>query len=245
MGTTRLILRIFLFIVISLIILPYAMIVGAGKWNGIKRISYVSKFWCYCVAKILGLKIAVYGDPAKIKGMIVSNHLSYIDIFLLGAVFPLRFAAKSEISKWPFLGYILGRSKPIWVDRSSKKGAVKTMNEFIQTVKNNIHVISFPEGAISDGESSLLMFKSTSFEAAIRGRFHITPVLIKYKDNDKICWYKDETLVKHAGVVLKMKNIYADLYILPTMLPDENDDRKSFSKKVYDIMNSKYMELVN
>ena len=245
MGTIRLIIRIFLFIVSALIVSTYALIVGIGKWGAAKRVSYASKFWCYCVARILGIKVTVHGDTKNIKGMIISNHLSYADIFLLGSFFPLRFAAKSEIAKWPFLGYILGRSKPIWVNRSSKQGALQTMKEFIQTVNHGISVISFPEGTTSDGKSSLVTFKSTTFEAAVKGKFHITPVLIKYKDNDKVCWYGDDTLIRHGRIVLKMKNIEADLYILPTMFPDENDDRKSFSKKVYDIMNSRYMELCN
>jgi 1-acyl-sn-glycerol-3-phosphate acyltransferase len=245
MGTVRLIIRVFLFIFSALVVSTYALIAGIGKWGAVKRVSYASKFWCYCVARIIGIKVTVHGELDSIKGMIISNHLSYVDIFFLGSFFPLRFAAKSEIAKWPFLGYILGRSKPIWVDRSSKLGALKTMKEFIRTIKHGIPVISFPEGTTSDGKSSLLVFKSTTFEAAIRGKFHITPILIKYKDNDKICWYGDDTLLRHGKELLKIKEIKADLYILPSMLPDESDDRKSFSKKVYDIMNCKYMELVN
>ncbi|MCP4176863.1 MAG: 1-acyl-sn-glycerol-3-phosphate acyltransferase [bacterium] len=245
MGIIRLIIRVFLFIFSALVVSTYALVIGIGKWGAVKRVSYASKFWCYCVSKILGVKTTVHGDLRDVRGMIISNHLSYIDVFLLGSFFPLRFAAKSEIAKWPFLGYILGRSKPIWVNRNSKQEALKTMKEFIRTVEHGISVISFPEGTTSDGKNSLITFKSTTFEASIKGKFHITPIIIKYKDNDKICWYGDDTLGKHGKELLKMKKIEADLYILPSVFPDENDDRKSFSKKVYDIMNRKYMELVN
>ena len=222
----------------------YLSIKGKGEYASIKRLSVAARVWSSGLSKILNLKIKVHGDPSNVKGLIVSNHLSYLDILTTGSVFPLRFTPKSEISNWPFLGWFIRCSKPIWIDRNSRQSAKKVLIEFIETLKNKINLIIFPEGTSTDGKDGLLPFKSTTFEAAAKGNLTVYPILIHYEEDDDehvISWYGDITLFDHAWKVLGMKQINAEVNILDPLSPSLN--RKIFAQNTHNIMDKTYREL--
>jgi lyso-ornithine lipid O-acyltransferase len=223
----------------------YALIVrfleGKGGYAATRRLSKAAKLWGNGLSKIMNIKIKIHGNTDKVNGLIVSNHLSYIDILVTVTVFPLRFTPKSEIAKWPLLGWFFRCSKPIWIDRKSRQSAQKTLNEFINTLQNNINLIIFPEGTTTDGKSELLPFKSTTFEAAVRSNLPVYPILIHYKEdpNNTICWYGDVHLLGHLWKVFGMKKIEAEVRILDPISP-LSENRKTFSYKVYEIMDTEY-----
>lgn len=213
-------------------------------WRSVKILSHCAQIWAKGNAFIFGLKIKVHGDAKGHTGLIVSNHVSYMDIFLLGSVFPLRYAPKDDIKSWPIIGWGLGLSKPIWINRSSKHAATKVLTDFKNTIANGINLITFPEGTTSSGKTDLLPFKSTTFEAALSGGFPVCPVLLKYED-DSIAWYGDgDPLLIHAWKVLSKKEIKANLYILDTISPGEITHRKEFCSAVYEIMNENFVNIL-
>lgn len=205
----------------------------------------MAKLWARGEAFIFGIKVKIHGDAKGHTGLIVSNHVSYMDILLLGSIFPLRYAPKDDIKSWPVLGWGLGLSKPIWIKRSSKHSAVKVLTDFKNTIDNGINLIAFPEGTTSSGKTDLIPFKSTTFEAAISGGFSVYPVLLKYED-DGVAWYGDgDSLLVHAWKVLCKRQIKADLYILDPILPDKNTNRKDFCAAVYEIMNENFIKILD
>lgn len=214
-------------------------------WTSIKILSHCAQIWAKGNAFIFGLKVEIHGNHKDHGGLIVSNHVSYMDIFLLGSVFPLRYAPKDDIKNWPILGWALGLSKPIWINRSSKHSAMKVLNAFKHTIANGINLIAFPEGTTSSGKTDLLQFKSTAFEAAINGCFSVYPVLLKYED-DSIAWYGDgDSLLVHAWKVLSKRQIKADLYILAPIKPEKKANRKAFCALVYEEMNDKFIKILD
>ena len=246
-GPVLFIIRFILFFILSFIVASYAMFCWVlPKWKSVKALTAVSQIWAYGAGRIFGLKIKIYGSRRSVHGLVVSNHMSYVDILLLGSIFPLRFAPKSDVAKWPILGWILGSSRPIWVDRSSKYASLNTMKEFSETVKNGINLIAFPEGTTSDGKGELFPFKSTPFEAAIHGNVPICPVLIVY-EQDNISWARDDNtpLIIHVWKVLQMFQIKAELHILKPVMPPAGGRRKELCKDVYNIMNERYIEIIS
>lgn len=244
-GPLLFIIRFILFFVWSFIIASYAMLCWLlPKWKSVKALTTASKMWAYGAAGIFGLKIKICGNTKSVHGLVVSNHLSYVDILLLGSIFPLRFAPKSDVAKWPILGWILGSSRPIWVNRRSKQASLNTMNEFSETVKNSINLITFPEGTTSNGKGDLVPFKSTTFEAAIHGNVPVCPVLIVY-EQDNISWAVDDhtPLLVHVWRVLQLPQIRAELHILEPVIPQEGKHRKELCRNVYNTMNERYKEI--
>lgn len=200
--------------------------------------------WSIGINKILNLKIVVHGDIKGKYGLVVSNHVSYLDILALASIFPLRFTPKNDLKSWPVIGWFIHLSRPIWVDRSSRQGSSNALNDFIFSLKNNIPVAVFPEGTTTDGKNGILPFKSTPFESAIKSGCKIYPVLIKYVEqkDQKLSWYGDMTFLSHVWLILGMKEIIAHIFVLDSISP--NDDRKRLSTKTHDYMNSQYLKII-
>jgi lyso-ornithine lipid O-acyltransferase len=215
---------------------------GKGGYAATRRLSKTAKIWGSGLSKILNIKIKVHGNIDKVDGLIVSNHLSTLDILITASLFHLRFTPKSDIAKWPLLGWFIGCSKPIWIERNSRQSSQKTLDKFINTLRNNINLIIFPEGTTTNGKNGILPFKSTPFEAAVKGGLPVYPIFINYKGNEAVCYYGDQTLVEHLWKIYGMKKIEADVHILAPIYP-MSKHRKAFSVEVHKIMNTEYRKL--
>ncbi len=219
---------------------PYRL---GGRWSDIKKLSYFARTWNGGLAKIVNLRVKVYGRiPDGYGGMVVSNHLSYMDIVTHAAILPLRFMPKSDIAKWPLIGWYLGLSLPIWTNRESKQASKKTLRDIVKTMKRGICMVVYPEGTSTDGKSGILPFKSTAFEAAIIGNAPITPVLTRYiqpPGQPTVCWYGDMTLLPHLWQILGLPSIEAELRFLDPIYPS-GMSRKELASMVREKMASEY-----
>ena len=213
-----------------------------GGWKGIKRVSYITRLWNKGIARIINLRVMVSGDiPRAPGGLVISNHLSYLDIVTYGSVLPFRYTPKTDIKKWPILGWYIGLSFPIWVNRRSKQASKRASRAYAKTLKHGMYLIVFPEGTTTDGKSGILPFKSTPFEAAIMGNAPIIPVIVKYKKvpgRPTVCWYGDMTLLPHIWQVLKFPSIEAELHFLKPILPSGRS-RKELASYVHGVMSRK------
>lgn len=215
-------------------------------WRSRKAISRLTMAWNKGVAKIVNLRVSVSGrTPDGTGGLVVSNHLSYVDIIAHGSVLPLRYSAKADIAKWPVLGWYLGLSDPIWTDRESRQASKRALRDFAKTMKRGIHLIVYPEGTSTDGKNGVLAFKSTSFEAAIVGNAPVYPALISYRDRPgrrTVCWYGDMTLLPHVWQLLGFDRIDAELRFLDPVYPDGRS-RKELASYVREMMAGEYARL--
>jgi 1-acyl-sn-glycerol-3-phosphate acyltransferase len=223
------------------------MIVCIGGWGGIKRVSYIARIWGSGIARIIGLDVRIHGDPNRVHGgIIISNHQSYLDIIVHASVFPIRFAPKAEIATWPFLGWFLALSRPIWVRRESKQSSFRTLEEYRETLEHDINLIIYPEGTTSDGKR-LLPFKSTPFEAVSSGKFNIWPILVRYHEEPgrpTLCWYGDMTLLPHCWEILGRKSIRADLHILDPLSPPPGLRRKELAVLAHSRMEEEFFRML-
>ncbi len=214
---------------------------------GIRTNARITRLWAAGIARILGLRITVDGDPeAFAGGLIVSNHTGYVDILAEAAIFPIRFAPKVEIRSWPLLGWYVALSRPIWIDRRSRARSAAVARELEQTLRDKISTLVYPEGTSTDGEHGLLPFKSTPFEAACRVGEPILPVLIQYQrpaDGYPIAWYGDMTMPPHVWHLLGQPEIRATLKILPQVVPAPGEDRKALAERVHALMDAEYRRM--
>jgi 1-acyl-sn-glycerol-3-phosphate acyltransferase len=228
------------------IICSYACWTRRGGWDGIKRVSFCTRYWGASVAWILGIKVKVTGDADNFSGgLIVSNHLGYIDVFVHASLFPIRFTPKADIRKWPLLGHYVGVSRPIWIDRSSRHKSHKTAKEFEATMAHGIPLLVYPEGTSTDGLHGVLPFKSTAFESVTDKKFPILPILITYKpteDGKPVAWYGDMTMLPHLWRVLGYRSITAEVHILPQVVP-AGQNRKELAAQVHKIMAIAYSKI--
>jgi len=158
----------------------------------------------------------VQGKPAT-HGLVVANHLSYLDIVVLSAVMPCFFVAKIEIGGWPFFGRAARSGGTIFVDRGSLASARSVAEQMKERLKLPIPipVLLFPEGTSTDG-SEVIRFHSRLIDPATTLRVPITTAAIRYTIHDgtperELCWYGDETFVNHLWKVLGVGGFEAEV----------------------------------
>ncbi len=148
-------------------------------------------------------------------GLVVSNHLSYLDIIIISAAMPCFFVAKMEIGGWPFFGKAARTGGTIFLDRSSLASAMSVAEQITERLKLPVPVLLFPEGTSTDG-AQVLRFHSRLIDPATTAGAPITAAAIRYViDGDveerELCWYGDEAFVTHLWKVLGVTGFSAQL----------------------------------
>src|SRR6185437_308568 len=118
------------------------------------------------ILRIFKTQITASGTiPAK--GLLVSNHLSYVDILIISSITPAIFVAKREVSGWPVFGPLARMGGTLFVDRGRRTLVGKTTDEIQSALDQGALVVLFPEGTSSNGQT-VLPFKSSLLEPATR-----------------------------------------------------------------------------
>jgi 1-acyl-sn-glycerol-3-phosphate acyltransferase len=166
------------------------------------------------IISALGIRAAAHGRvPAH--GMVVANHLSYLDIMIFSAVMPCFFVSKAEIVRWPYFGKAAQAGGTIFLDRRSRASTVEVARQIGERLHLPVPVLLFPEGTSTDG-SRVLRFHSSLFEPAIAAAVPITPAAIQYVLHDgscerDLCWFDDTLFLPHLWRVLGASGFSAEV----------------------------------
>lgn len=164
----------------------------------------------------LGVQYEIEGQPPA-RGLVVCNHLSYIDILVLSAAMPCFFVAKIEIGGWPFFGKAARTGGTIFVDRGSLASSMSVAEQMTERLKLSIPVpvLLFPEGTSTDG-SQVIRFHSRLIDPATAIGAPITTAAVSYViesgvEERELCWYGDEEFATHLWKVLGTAGFSAQL----------------------------------
>ena len=144
------------------------------------------KLLFFGIRKIFGIKLKVSGEKEAKRVMFISNHISYLDIIILGSLVNAIFVAKSEIRNWPIINKLCMLGKTIFVERDNRRSVKKQAILIKENMENGLNVILFPEGTSSDG-SKVLSFKSSLFEVIDHEElrnYNLQPISISYNKLD-------------------------------------------------------------
>uniref|UniRef100_UPI003217CECA lysophospholipid acyltransferase family protein n=1 Tax=uncultured Draconibacterium sp. TaxID=1573823 RepID=UPI003217CECA len=151
--------------------------------------------WGKSIVFCLGIKIKRNELPKSNNFILMPNHRSYLDIFIVAALTPSAMVGKAEIKKWPFgkLGARITNS--ILVDRKNTQSLLNTMQKIKESVKQEIPVTLFPEGTTYEGPLTK-DFKNGSFKIAEETAIPVIPMAIDFEDKAD-AWIGDDTFVGH------------------------------------------------
>lgn len=169
---------------------------------------------CRLVLGSLGIRYRVEGDPPR-RGLVVANHLSYLDIALLSAAMPCFFVAKAEVRRWPYFGRAARLAGTLFIDRASRISAERVAAAMAERLTLSVPILLFPESTSSDG-STVLRFHPRLFEPAVRTGAPITAAAVRYRLSQDalerdLCWYGDEGFLPHLWKVLCAPDFIAEL----------------------------------
>jgi 1-acyl-sn-glycerol-3-phosphate acyltransferase len=172
----------------------------------------------------LGIDYRIEGRPPT-YGLVVSNHLSYLDVLILSAAMPCAFVAKIEIGGWPFFGKAARTGGTIFLDRSSRSSAMSVADQMVERLKLPIPVLLFPEGTSTDG-SEVLPFHPRLIDPATSMGTPITAAAVRYVidggvEERELCWYGDTLFLTHLMKALRTPGFAAEVsFGEPRIYPD-------------------------
>jgi 1-acyl-sn-glycerol-3-phosphate acyltransferase len=146
-----------------------------------ERLSAI-QHWASRILHILEVKVECNQlAPANFAGLVVANHLSWLDVLVIQSLMPGVFVAKSEVRRWPLIGAMAQACKTIFVDRASARSAHAMVDSTVAAFEQGYTVVAFPEGTSSDG-AEVGSFHANIFEGAIRARTDVQPLTLRYVD---------------------------------------------------------------
>jgi 1-acyl-sn-glycerol-3-phosphate acyltransferase len=140
--------------------------------------------WSVGLLSIFGLKLKVSGAFSTLPQsvLVVSNHVSWLDIAAIHAVLPqARFVAKADVHHWPLVGWLCTASRTLFIERERKRDAMRVVHEMAQALTEGDTIAVFPEGATNDGRE-LRPFHANLLQAAISTGCPILPVALRFSD---------------------------------------------------------------
>ena len=159
----------------------------------------------------IGMQVVTDGDP-PLHGLLVSNHLSYLDVLAYASIAPCVFVAKEEVRRWPVFGAFATMAGTIYVNRAhgaANGGAVALIEEALAA---GVPVVLFPEGTSSDGRQ-VLPFHARFFEPAIRAGALVTAAAISYASSTAeeaaLAYHGDDVFGMHLMRTLGQRNLAA------------------------------------
>lgn len=135
---------------------------------------------CTLILSRMPVDVEIHGTPPQ-QGLLVSNHLSFLDIILYGAACPCVFISKVEVLTWPIFGTAARMAGTVFVDRSrTARGSAATADVEV-ALKEDVCVLLFPEGTSTDG-GTLLPFHSSFYEPAVLAKAEVIAAAVGYSD---------------------------------------------------------------
>lgn len=203
----------------------------------------IIQWWCRSLLAAFNLRVNSHGhipsQNTQIKAtMFVANHISWSDIHAINSIIPLRFIAKSEIRNWPVFGYLVSSVNTLFIDRTNKRDAKRTIEIAARSLQAGDNLCVFPEGTTTDG-SIMHTFKSSLIEAAIEAKAAIWPVAIRYPHPDgsaniDVAYAGETTLIEAMRKLLSQKQPVIELHFLQPIAADNvaQQDRRALTLHV-------------
>lgn len=176
------------------------------------------------------------GGPLPKSGLLVCNHLSYLDILLLASLTPAVFVSKHEIRHWPVVGWFARMAGTIFVRRERRSDVARTGEEIHGVMRQGQLVVLFPEGTSSNGKQ-VLPFKSSLLEPATGSDHelfagHITYAITEGTVENDVCYWGDMTFFPHAVMLLTKPRVTASVHFSRAQAGDAS--RKDLARQLHE-----------
>jgi 1-acyl-sn-glycerol-3-phosphate acyltransferase len=181
-----------------------------AKISAKQRADHVQQ-WSAELIAVLGIRLRVVGTPIQ-HGLLVANHISWLDNVAIHAGHFCRFVAKSDIKAWPVIGYLTDQSGMLFVERTSRKDSHRVVQAVAERLRKGDCVAVFPEGTTGEGRE-LLPFHANMIQSAIDAGAVVQPIAIRYTNsasNEQSfapCFVGEDTLMQSVWRTLNAQSI--------------------------------------
>ena len=200
----------------------------------------ILKSWSRQLLTILNIGIQIEGQQLA-RGesgcLMVANHVSWLDIFVLNAIHPSRFIAKSEVRDWPIFGWLSRRIGTIFIERAMRQDASRISRHVSLLLKQGACIGLFPEGTTTDGKQ-VGHFHSALIQPSIDAGIRLCPVALRYQNRDggveiAAAFVGDMTLAQSIWQILRCPQHNALVVFAPALMTD-NANRRVLARSAQD-----------
>jgi 1-acyl-sn-glycerol-3-phosphate acyltransferase len=245
MTTLRAIFTIVGVAAVAAVLIPaqyFAMALRSERWTA--RLPW----WFHLAAtRLIGLKIIQHGAPTPNRPLLIlANHVSWLDITVIGALMPISFISKAEVASWPVIGRFAKLQRTIFVERERRAATGKVAGEIAKRLRSGHAMVLFPEGTSGNG-THVLPFRTALIGAARQAiasadeTVWIQPLALAYTRlhglplgrfrKPHVAWYGDMQMAKHFWSVLKHGEIDVDVIWGEPVIFDASTDRKEVARR--------------
>jgi 1-acyl-sn-glycerol-3-phosphate acyltransferase len=202
------------------------------------------QYWSKSLLKIFNIELVVLGADVieKTPHLIASNHISWLDIYVINAFRPTRFVAKSEVAGWPIFGWMAKQLGTVFIRRDSARHARQVVDQMAGVLKTE-PICIFPEGTSTAGEC-VLPFKPNLFESAIVAQAPVYPISIQYLSkmtgmrSDSPAFIGDMGLLESMSKIIRNRFLLAQITVLPPCFSGQNSniDRKQLANSCQELI---------
>jgi lyso-ornithine lipid O-acyltransferase len=188
------------------------------------------------LCKVLGLRVTAKGYIPSSPCLIVTNHVSWLDIPCVSSVLPVSFIARHDMVEWPLFGQMAKLQRTVLVDRSRRIKTGKTRDDIVSRLRSGDTLVLFPEGTSHDG-LNVLDFKSSFFAAVEDAGVPVIPATLAYhshfglpmtrRERPFVAWYGDMDLPQHLWDFVQRGPIDVTIHF---HAPLTTSDRKTLAK---------------
>jgi len=222
----------------------------AGR--GARRAAWrASRFqsWARTTSRIIGMRVAVGGERPEGPVLLVTNHLSYVDVVLLAAQMRCVFVSRADVADWPVLGVLSRSVGTLFIDRARRRDVVRVADEIRATLRAGQGVVFFPEGTSTQG-AEVRAFRSSLLEPAAELGLPVRYASIRYETagddlpaHQAVSWWGGMTFGPHLLELLRLSGF--DATIVFGDEPIRDSDRKSLARRLQRAVASGFVPMVS
>ncbi len=246
---------LFLLLILYALVALGIMALPASRARRLARLTGNSSFFARLCLRVLGVR--VHARRLKRKGirqrrtnyLIISNHLTYVDILVVASLMPSVFITSVELKQTFPLGLFAWLGGCLFVERRSPAGLKREIEEIAKVLAQGTSVALFPEGTTSNGDT-VRPFKNSLITAAITAGASLLPVCIRYRaangrpvdptNRDSLYYYGGTTFFRHLSRLLALRSIDVECVILRPIATHQHQSRKDLAARAHQMISSVY-----
>lgn len=204
------------------------------RWRRSRKLNQIAQTYCRLILRSFGIIVNVKGREhlfAHDNYLLVGNHLSYLDILIIGSERPLSFVTSTDMKDTPGLGHLCQLGGCLFVNRRDRKNLSGEIREISEGLRNGLSVVVFPEAASTNGEQ-LLRFRKPLYRSALEVGKPVLPFCLNYKsidgvplsikNRDIVFWYGDMDFMGHLWEIMKVERLEVELNFLAPIYHDNS-----------------------
>ncbi|MEY2860855.1 MAG: hypothetical protein RL392_1313 [Pseudomonadota bacterium] len=196
--------------------------------------------WALALLAHLAIKLVVKGMQQPGPVLLVSNHISWLDIVVIHATGHCRFVSKADVQHWPVVGTLASGAGTLYIERESRRDALRVVHHMAERLQAGDVLAVFPEGTTGDG-STVLPFHANLLQAAIAAQAPVQPLALHFVDGATTaicfdpCYIGDDTLLQSVWRTLRSRDLQAVVHY-GTPQYAEGRDRRAWAADLRDIV---------